>query len=91
MAKSLHCLVSGRVQGVAFRAFVRGEAQRLGLSGWTRNLFDGRVEVLAQGPDDALETLEARLRQGPILSRVDAVDASIVEHGEAYREFQIIR
>ena len=66
-------VVSGRVQGVFFRASTRAEAQRLGLRGLARNLPDGDVEVLAAGDDDALEALEAWLRRGPPQARVDAL------------------
>jgi acylphosphatase len=104
VAESLHCLVSGRVQGVAFRAFVREQARRLGLTGWVRNLADGRVEVLAQGPQAALDELAACLARGPLparmgavdtvypsLARVDDVEAVRVEHETVYSDFQIKR
>lgn len=65
--------VSGRVQGVGFRAATQGEARRLGLCGWARNLADGRVEVLAQGEPGAVRQLEQWLWQGPRLARVDSV------------------
>jgi acylphosphatase len=66
-------LVSGRVQGVFFRASTRNEAQRLGLAGSASNLADGRVEVLASGADDALSALERWLWQGPPSARVEDV------------------
>lgn len=69
-------LISGRVQGVGFRAFVAEAAGRLGLSGWVRNLGDGRVEVLAEGGAAALDALAAACGRGPLLARVDAVAAS---------------
>ena len=66
-------LVSGRVQGVFFRASTRSEAGRLGLAGSASNLADGRVEVVASGSDDALAALERWLWQGPPSARVDDV------------------
>ncbi len=66
-------LVSGRVQGVFFRASTRNEAERLGLSGTANNLADGRVEVVASGSDAALDALEKWLRLGPPSARVDGV------------------
>ena len=66
-------LVSGRVQGVFFRASTRTEAQRLGLRGVARNLADGNVEVLAAGEAAALDALEAWLRRGPPQARVEAL------------------
>lgn len=67
--------VSGRVQGVFFRESTRREAVRLGLTGFARNLADGRVEVLACGAENALDELERWLAQGPAAARVDAVSA----------------
>ena len=72
--KSLHCVVSGLVQGVWFRAWTREQALKLGLTGWVRNLPDGRVETLAQGGDDALQSFRNLLRKGPPLSDVRAVE-----------------
>ncbi|WP_445144283.1 acylphosphatase [Dyella sp. Tek66A03] len=66
-------LVSGRVQGVFYRASAREQALALGLSGYARNLPDGRVEVLAFGPASAIDTFERWLWQGPAAARVDAV------------------
>lgn len=66
-------IVRGRVQGVGFRWFVIDTAERLGVSGWTRNLPDGRVEIVAQGESDALEQLASALGEGPRAARVDDV------------------
>ncbi len=72
-------LVSGRVQGVAFRAWTRAQAAELGLRGHARNLADGRVEVVAAGAAGALATLAQRLHRGPPLARVDAVSREAAE------------
>lgn len=72
--EELHAIVSGRVQGVMYRDFVKRGARRLGLRGWVRNLPDSTVEVLAQGERGALESLVRRMRRGSLLSRVDGVD-----------------
>jgi acylphosphatase len=69
-------LVSGRVQGVFFRASTRNEAVRLGLHGYTRNLVEGRVEVVASGSAEAVHELEQWLWQGPPVARVDDVTRS---------------
>lgn len=66
--------VSGRVQGVSFRAGTRAQALRLRISGHARNLRDGRVEVVAEGDAAALDALERWLRHGPIGARVDALE-----------------
>lgn len=68
-----HCFVSGRVQGVFFRASAREKGRELGLEVHARNLTDGRVEVLASGPGEALETLIAWLHEGPPQAEVIAV------------------
>ena len=73
-------LVSGRVQGVGFRRFVCGEALKIGVRGWVRNLADGRVEVLATGSDEQLEKLRAELNRGPKASFVEKVDENKVTH-----------
>lgn len=67
-------LVSGKVQGVFFRASTRERALDLDLSGRATNLPDGRVEVIANGDADALDQLHAWLRHGPPAARVDAVE-----------------
>ncbi len=69
----LHAFVDGSVQGVGFRMFVLDHAQALGLNGWVRNTFDGRVEVLAEGPRSSLEQLLDRLHQGPRMAFVSQV------------------
>lgn len=91
MTESLHCIVRGLVQGVGYRAFVLKHAWELGLTGWARNLPNGDVEVLAQGPDHARRELMKRLRQGPFLARVEAVDAVSEQQETAYENFQIKR
>lgn len=63
-------LIGGRVQGVGFRFFAQHKAAELGLAGWARNLDDGRVEVYAIGPPDALNELAAALRLGPRMADV---------------------
>ena len=66
-------LVSGKVQGVWFRASTREQALRLNLRGFARNLADGSVEVVAQGEEDSLARLESWLWTGPALARVSNV------------------
>ncbi|MEL1265668.1 acylphosphatase [Pseudoxanthomonas putridarboris] len=69
-------VVSGKVQGVFFRASTCARALDLALSGRATNLPDGRVEVIAEGDADALDTLEAWLHHGPPSARVDRVERS---------------
>ena len=68
-------LIGGRVQGVGFRFFAREAAQVENLSGWVRNLPDGRVEVQADGDREAVDRFERRLRRGPSGARVEHVEA----------------
>ncbi len=67
----VHMVVSGVVQGVGFRYFVARRAESRGLSGWVRNLFDGRVELVAEGERALLEELVHDVRIGPRAARVD--------------------
>lgn len=71
--KTCRFIVSGVVQGVGFRAATQRRAERLGLSGWARNLAGGAVEVVACGDDSAVEDLGAWLEQGPQAAQVERV------------------
>lgn len=66
----LRLIVTGRVQGVGYRAFTVAQAHALGIEGWVRNRRDGSVEVLAAGDDKAVETLIAACRRGPRFAEV---------------------
>ncbi|MEP7226074.1 MAG: acylphosphatase [Gemmatimonadales bacterium] len=68
--------VFGMVQGVGFRWFVARHARSLGLTGFVRNLPNGSVEVMADGPEEALPALERLLRTGPGSAQVDRVERS---------------
>jgi len=84
------CFVSGVVQGVSFRYYTRREALRLGLSGWARNLSDGRVDVLACGEKSAVEELCAWLNRGPALAQVTEVNCRSSEGTECPKnDFEI--
>ena len=67
-------LVAGQVQGVGYRWFVARHARGLGLTGYARNLGDGRVEVVASGDESALNELEQLLRRGPANAQVSGVE-----------------
>jgi acylphosphatase len=75
MEKRVRALVSGRVQGVFFRAHTRTRARELGVSGWVRNLPDGRVELVAEGEEAKITTLLAWVQIGPPSARVENVQA----------------
>ncbi|HLQ24394.1 MAG TPA: acylphosphatase [Acidiferrobacterales bacterium] len=84
----LRFLVSGRVQGVAYRVSACSVARQLGLRGWVRNLADGRVELIAAGPAPALEKLEQWLHQGPPQARVEQVIREAAKAAE-FEDFEI--
>ncbi len=73
MDEVLRIVVSGRVQGVGFRAFTERAARRLGVAGWVRNLPSGEVEVLARVAPGSKQAFLAQLRQGPSYARVDGL------------------
>jgi acylphosphatase len=76
----VHLRVSGVVQGVGFRASTVGEARRLGLRGWVRNLADGRVEIEAEGGRAALAALVRWCERGPPSAQVEGVAADWRPH-----------
>jgi len=84
----MRCLVRGRVQGVFFRANTRQQAEQLNLTGYARNLPDGRVEVIASGEQQALEMLKIWLSQGPELADVIEVVSEILPMQE-FSDFSI--
>lgn len=81
--------VTGKVQGVYFRASTQREALALGLGGWVRNLDDGRVEVLASGDAQALTKLEKWLWQGPERAHVESVEQSAVDDPATPGRFEV--
>jgi acylphosphatase len=87
--KRIHALVHGRVQGVSFRYYTRREAQRLGLSGWVRNLATGSVETEFEGADELVAAMLEWLSTGSPLSSVTRVEyrETAVEGG--INEFEI--
>ena len=89
---TLHVRISGRVQGVGFRWFVREEARRLGLSGWVTNLSTGEVEVRAGGESSSLERLRRALQVGPTGATVERLDdVGLTAHAPLPYPFSIHR
>lgn len=84
-----HCFVSGHVQGVAFRYYTRKEATNLNLSGWVRNLPDGRVEVWACGEASEVDKFCRWLQQGSPLAHVVDVQCKTVAADSYYDSFEI--
>lgn len=81
--------VEGRVQGVGFRHFTYKTALRLGLTGWVRNLPDGAVEAVAQGPQEQVEEWLTALREGPPASRVEGLTIRRGGNKEAFNRFEV--
>jgi acylphosphatase len=80
MAKvARHVRVTGRVQGVFFRAWTREQAEALGVSGWVRNCPDGRVEAHVEGNPDSVQKMLDQLRDGPPAAYVEDVRTWDVE------------
>ncbi|PNU20052.1 acylphosphatase [Geothermobacter hydrogeniphilus] len=84
-----HLLISGRVQGVWYRGSTKDKARELGLTGWVRNLPDGRVEALACGPQEQIEALIQWCHQGPPAAQVSEVEVDWREPGETFANFKI--
>jgi acylphosphatase len=90
MTVARHVRVSGRVQGVFYRAWAQGQARELGVSGWISNCPDGAVEAHLAGEEKAVLRMIERLRQGPSNARVDEVSVEDAEPGNLGR-FEVRR
>lgn len=88
MKQSIHFYVSGRVQGVFFRMHTRQQAHQYQLTGWVRNLPDGRVEGVASGDETGLKAFRAWLQYGPDLARVTDVEVEELDY-TAYDGFTV--
>jgi acylphosphatase len=84
-------VINGRVQGVGFRWFTKDVALREGVTGWVRNLPDGRVDALVEGDEEAVTRVERALHTGPPGARVQTVNAMTEEASGGYRNFTIER
>lgn len=84
-----HLLVSGRVQGVGYRVWLQEAAREGGLTGWTRNLSDGRVEALLCGPEASRNALAERAAAGPGMARVDSIVSALLDPAPAPDGFVI--
>ena len=87
--KAIRVLVRGLVQGVGYRYFAERAARHLELRGFVRNLADGRVEAMAYGPEEAIESFVAQLRQGPAAGRVEGLEVSETTFDETGSRFEI--
>jgi acylphosphatase len=85
-----HVYVSGEVQGVFFRDSTREKAQQLGLSGWVKNLPDGRVEALFEGPSQEVREMVRWCEQGPPHAAVDNVEVEFDTAREDASGFEVL-
>lgn len=74
----MRCYVSGKVQGVWYRASAQEQAEKLGINGWAKNLADGRVEVIACGEPSELDVFFKWLKQGPPLAKVESCSREVL-------------
>lgn len=84
-----HILISGIVQGVAFRYYAQRIAQHLNLRGWVRNCWDGRVEILVEGEEEKIKELVEWCHQGPPSAVVEGVVIEWQEYKGEYKDFSI--
>ena len=89
MQAGLHIVVRGVVQGVGFRYFVLRHAQTLNLAGWVRNLYNGNVEIEAEGDRSLLETFISELKVGPGAAHVTDLTLDWQPYAEKYKTFEI--
>jgi acylphosphatase len=85
----LHVFISGKVQGVSYRGFARRAALELGLAGWIRNLYDSRVEVLAEGERPQLEAFLKKLEAGPSAARIEDIEVRWKDATGEFVDFRI--
>ena len=85
----VHVIISGEVQGVAFRANCQRQATALGVTGWVRNLWDGSVEALFEGPSTAVEAMLRWCHRGPSFAVVTGVEVNEADPGPSHQSFYI--
>lgn len=88
--RQIVALARGRVQGVGYRAFCAQEASLLGVTGYAKNLPDGRVEVLGEADEGTLRQFIERLREGPTMARVEGVTFRWEDHTGDYEGFEAV-
>ncbi len=87
--KNLEIIVSGRVQGVCYRAFVLHRANEINIKGYAKNLVNGNVKVLAIGEDSVMNAFINMLKEGPSMARIDNIQTSEIIIGEEFSGFSI--
>jgi len=89
MKTSAHLIISGKVQGVWFRASTKQKAEQLGIAGWVKNTDNGRVEALIEGDEKQIQDMIKWCHQGPPLSRVKKVEVKNIDSTNGFNGFEI--
>jgi acylphosphatase len=85
----VHIIVSGRVQGVLYRKGAQKKARELGITGWTHNRADGKVELVAEGEKQSVDQFTEWCKQGPRLAKVESCDTQFEEYKNEFPDFAI--
>ena len=91
MALQVHVVISGRVQGVWYRASTKQKAEELGLRGWVKNTQEGNVEAVFEGSEAAIDEMIAWCWKGPALAHVTNVNVIEKHQGNQYSDFTVFR
>ncbi len=86
-----HVFISGIVQGVGYRYFIKSNAQKLGITGWVKNTNNGKVEAVFQGEQEKLQQMIALSHQGPVFSEVNDIQLEWEEEKKNSSEFKILK
>ena len=87
--KTVHVVISGRVQGVWFRATTKQQADKRNIVGWVRNTSDGKVEAVFQGNENQVDDMVSWCYEGSSLSHVDTVDVTSIDEDSQFQKFQV--
>lgn len=90
MKTNVHVLISGRVQGVWFRASTKKKADELGIHGWVRNTSDGKVEAVFEGEEEKINEMIKWCHTGPPLARVEKIEVKKQKPTNIFKEFSIL-
>lgn len=88
--RRLHIFISGKVQGVFFRDFVKLTAESFNFKGWCKNLADGRVEIIVEGKEEKMKDFLRRLREGPPHAEIENIDYEQERTTNEFKEFRVL-
>lgn len=91
MIQTLHLTISGSVQGVGYRQWIKHKARQMGIVGWVKNRPDGAVESVMQGEKDSVASLVQRAWKGPFLANVSTIEIKEIPHQEHIADFVVIQ